>query len=70
MIKVLRITSQDTVRKTLTADLWADTKAEVTAEAKVEGLPDGYTLGAGTLILTGDWEVGQVLSDGTWSWKE
>ena len=47
--------------------LFADTKSEV-ATAEIKGLPNGYSIAAGSIVRTAAFEVGTLKSDGTWSW--
>ena len=68
MVKIDSAMQYDPVAKTAVGSLYADTKAEITSDMTVEGLMDGYTLGAGTTVLTASKEFGTLKSDGTWIW--
>ena len=67
MVKVtdLKLNHTD---KTAQASLFADTKGEVTSSAEIVGLPEGYTLAAGSSVLTASGELAFVKSDGTFNW--
>ena len=67
MIKVLESTPVTNGEYLCT--VFADTKDEVTGTSISDFLP-GSVLSAGSIALTGAWDVGILKSDGTWSWKE
>ena len=50
------------------ASLFADTQSEVSSTMEIEGMPDGYTLAAGSSVLTAAGEVAFLKSDKTWNW--
>ena len=68
MIKVNGEIKLDANTKKAKASLFADTKSEVTSSAMIEGLPSGYTMEAGSSILTASGEFAFMKSDGTWNW--
>lgn len=53
-----------------TVHLFADAKEDVVPGAEIVGLPDGYEMEAGSDVYTGDFHLGILLSDGTWSWDD
>ena len=53
--------------KTAMVSLFADTKGEV-ASAEVQGLPEGYTIDAGSSVITASGELAFMKSDGSWNW--
>lgn len=54
--------------KEATASLFADTRAEVTEDAYIKGWVSGYSIGAGSSIITADGDFAFRKSDGTWNW--
>lgn len=50
--------------------LWADAKADVVEGAEIIGFPEGRELVPGSYVLTGDFHIGQYLTNGTWSWDD
>ena len=67
MIKVTSI-KLDPNTKTADVSLFSDAKAEVLPSAEIEGLPAGYTIAAGSSVLTASGELAFMKSDGTWNW--
>ena len=69
MIKVtqIKLNPQD---KSADVLLFSDTKSEVTPSAAIIGLPTGYTIAAGSSVLTASGERAYRKSDGTWNWVE
>lgn len=49
-------------------ELYADAKSEVVPGMTVEGLPDTYTIAAGSTVSTADFDVARIDSTGTWHW--
>ena len=62
MIKITDVTVR--VGKKITATIFADTKDEVVSNLAI----GDDVLDYGSVAITGDGAVGQMLSDGTWSW--
>ena len=67
MIKVTSI-KLDPNTKTADVSLFSDTKSEVLPDAKISGLPDGYSISAGSSVLTSSGELAFMKSDGSWNW--
>ena len=69
MIKVIDIKLNP---QEMTADvaLFSDTKSEVTPTAEIVGLPSGYTISAGSSIMTASGELAFMKSDNSWNWLQ
>lgn len=65
-IKRFPSVTTDEEAKKITGTLYADTKAEVTDDLTFE---DGYSMDAGSVVFTGDFNFGIMTSSGSWSWK-
>lgn len=68
MIRVREMKNTDADLNTYLIDAVADTKSEVVPGARYIGLPEGATIEQGSTLMTADWEVATMKSDGTWSW--
>ena len=68
MIRVTNIKNTDADNNSYLIDAVADTKSEVTSGATYIGLPEGATIEQGSTLMTANWEVATMKSDGTWSW--
>ena len=53
--------------KTALVSLFADTSSEVSGSAEIEGLPENYTIEAGSDVITASGELAFMKSDGTWN---
>jgi hypothetical protein len=51
-------------------ELVASTKAEVTGTLSVIGLPSDYVISFGSQVITCDFHIGLLDSDGTWKWDD
>ena len=58
----------NTVTKTAEASFFSDTKSEITALTVFPGIPEGYTVEAGSSVMTAEGELGFFKSDGTLNW--
>ena len=67
MIKVDEIFGYEQLEKKVKARLIADSQAEV-AEGTITNMPSGYDLAFGSYVITADFHVGILKSDGTWGW--
>ena len=67
MIRVREMKNTDADLNTYLIDAIADTKEEV-ATGDFIGLPEGATIEQGSTVMTANWEVAVMKSDGTWSW--
>lgn len=47
--------------------LFANSKSDVSDD--IEGLPSDVELASGSLVYTGDFEIGVYKEDGNWGWK-
>lgn len=67
MIKVtsMKLNTND---KTALVSLFADTASEVSGSAQIVGLPTGYTIEAGSTVITASAEVAFMQSTGAWNW--
>lgn len=54
--------------KTAKVELFVDSTSDVTSGMKVEGVPDDYTLQAGSSAFTANKDLGFLNSAGTWVW--
>lgn len=70
MIKVVQVQALNSVTKEADVGLKADTKSEVTTSAEIIGLPDGYTIGFNSWVMTASGDIALRKSDGTWNWIE
>ena len=67
MVKVSEIKLNPT-EKRAEVSLFSDTKAEITSGMTVVGLPEGYTIDAGSTVMTASGELAFMKSDGSWNW--
>lgn len=58
----------DHVGKKATGSFFADTKSEVLPNATIKGLPEGYTVGVSSSMMTAAGELAFMKSDGNWNW--
>ena len=54
--------------KTALVSLFSDTKGEMSGSPKIDGLPDGYSIEAGSDVLTASGEIAFMKSTGQWNW--
>ena len=55
-------------KKEAKVGLFADSQSDITTGMSVEGVPEGYTLAAGSSALTADKKFAFLKSNGTWNW--
>jgi len=55
---------------TMEADvsLFADTQSEVVPNVKIQGMPEGYSISAGSSVMTANGDMAFMKSDGNWNW--
>ena len=66
MVKVTDI-KLNNIDKTAKISAFADTKNEV-ASAEIQGLPSGYTIDAGSTVITASGDLAFMKSNGQWNW--
>jgi hypothetical protein len=69
MIKLRRILVAENITRGM-VELVASTKAEVTGTLSVIGLPTDYVISFGSQVITCDFHIGLLDSDGTWKWDD
>ena len=68
MVKVKGNISLNPNTKEAEVSLFSDTKNEVTSQMEVSDIPEGYTIAAGSSVLTADGDMAFMKSDGNWNW--
>lgn len=68
MVKVKGNISLNPNTKEAEVSLFSDTKNEVTSQMEVPDIPEGYTIAAGSSVLTADGDMAFMKSDGNWNW--
>lgn len=69
-VKCLRITENKPVLHRAVAEFFADSKSDVTPNMEIKDFPPNYIIEMGSTVITGDFQIAVMKSDGTWSWKE
>ena len=70
MVKMLKTFRESAIDRTWLGLLYADSKEDVSGEFEVEGLPTDYEIEWGSEIVTLGGDVGQLSSDGVWTFVE
>jgi len=70
MVKMLKTFRESAMNRTWLGLLYADSKEDVSGDFIVDGIPEDYTIEWGSEIVTLAGDVGQLSSDGTWTFVE
>lgn len=75
MLKLKEITSSvyKDQQRLVVASIYADSKEDVsdgTTSADVYGMNRSDVISAGSIVMTADFEIAQMDSDGTWHWAD
>lgn len=57
-------------KKTAKVSLFVDSKSDVTSSMVIDEIPEGYTIGHSSSVITADGDIAFMRSDGAWNWVE
>ena len=57
-------------KKTAKVSVFVDDKSEVTDDMVIDEIPDGYTIGESSTVITSNADFAFRRGDGTWNWVE
>jgi hypothetical protein len=67
-VKSLNILENDPVFKKAVVELYADTKQDIVPGMVIQDFPPDYSIEIGSVIVTGNFEIAIMTSEG-WHWK-
>lgn len=62
--------SQNEEQKDVVVELSADAKTDVGGNMVIENMPANYHMILGSYVVTADFHLGQIDSNGTWHWDD